>query len=204
LISFASSGADSILILDLVVPAFVHFGPACLLPANPDGSAYLLKLLLGGVLELCILPFAFVEEFSRLRFLSVLAVGNIALVAAAVVAHAASCLSNGAPWLLAATNANASSAAYAGDGSDDDAFEEDPRDALWASLLWPANALTVVKAIPVFVCTFIFHFNVLPVHAELQRPTRGRLHCMVTTRTTKTTKSIITARSGGCRGGYHA
>jgi hypothetical protein len=108
LFSFASSAADSILILGLVVPAFVHFGPTCLLPANPDGSAYLLKLLLGGVLELGILPFAFVEEYSRLRLLGVLAVGNIALVAVSVVAHAVSCLSNGAPWLLVATKATLS------------------------------------------------------------------------------------------------
>jgi hypothetical protein len=99
LFSFASSAADSIFILGLVVPAFVHFGPGptCLLPANPDGSAYLLKLLLGGVLELGILPFAFVEEYSRLRLLGVLAVGNIALVAVSVVAHAVSCPSTRSP-----------------------------------------------------------------------------------------------------------
>jgi len=176
------ASTDSILILDLVVPAFEHFAPSSMLPDSPEGSGsqYFLKLVVGGFLECCILPFAFVEEFSRLRFLSVLAVGNISLVAVAVVTHFVSVLLNGPPWLsnngddgsmmMNATNARDSNSAEAVD---------DPRNGLWHALMWPESAMAVVKAIPVFVCTFIYHFNVLPVHAELQSPTRGRLHCMV-------------------------
>lgn len=169
---------DSILILDLVVPAFVHFVPSAILPANPDavGSQYVLKLLVGGFLESCILPFAFVEEFSRLRFLSVLAVGNISLVAVAVVVHFVGVLLNGPPWLNDLDDDNIDGSSSNSSSSED---YDDPRDGLWASLMWPDSAMAVVKAIPVFVCTFIYHFNVLPVHAELQSPTRGRLHCMV-------------------------
>lgn len=194
LLCYLALVAYSILLLDLVVPAFLHFGPAALLPSNPDApgaTTYLLKLLLGGSLELCILPFAFVDEFSRLKFLSVLAVGNVALVAAAVVAHATRCLAHGAPWLDANDGGGGGAYMYSNATLHDAAFNAsrsgygdaeavDPRDGLWAVLLWPAGGgRAVVQAAPVFVCTFMCHFNVLPVHAELQRPTRGRVHCMV-------------------------
>jgi amino acid permease len=43
--------------------------------------------------------------------------------------------------------------------------------------LWPEDgAIGLLQALPIFVCAFVCHFNVLPVHGELQRPTRKRLH----------------------------
>ncbi|CAM9727164.1 unnamed protein product [Discosporangium mesarthrocarpum] len=46
--------------------------------------------------------------------------------------------------------------------------------------LWPEEGVIgALQAIPIFVCAFVCHFNVLPVHSELSRPTRRRLHKMV-------------------------
>jgi amino acid permease len=43
--------------------------------------------------------------------------------------------------------------------------------------LWPQDGVIgLLQALPIFVCAFVCHFNVLPVHGELQRPTRKRLH----------------------------
>lgn len=52
------------------------------------------------------------------------------------------------------------------------------------SIVWFNNDFeAVVKALPIFVCSYVCHFNVLPVHGELLRPTRRRLkrvvHCTV-------------------------
>lgn len=51
----------------------------------------------------------------------------------------------------------------------------------WGSVnAWPRNGVSgVLQGIAIFVCAFICHFNVLPVHCELERPSRRRLHRMV-------------------------
>lgn len=46
--------------------------------------------------------------------------------------------------------------------------------------VWPEDGWRgALQAIPIFVCAFGCHFNVLPVHSELAKPTRERLHRMV-------------------------
>mmetsp|Transcript_48428 Transcript_48428/g.94654 ORF Transcript_48428/g.94654 Transcript_48428/m.94654 type:complete len:508 (+) Transcript_48428:262-1785(+) len=41
------------------------------------------------------------------------------------------------------------------------------------------NWKNILDSIPLFVCPFICHFNVLPIHKELENPSRGRIHSMV-------------------------
>lgn len=46
--------------------------------------------------------------------------------------------------------------------------------------VWPEDGwVGALQAIPIYVCAFACHFNVLPVHGELAKPTRERLHRMV-------------------------
>ncbi|CAM9920801.1 unnamed protein product [Ascophyllum nodosum] len=46
--------------------------------------------------------------------------------------------------------------------------------------LWPEDGWSgALQAIPIYICAFACHFNVLPVHGELAKPTRERLHRMV-------------------------
>ncbi|CAM9672288.1 unnamed protein product, partial [Sphacelaria rigidula] len=46
--------------------------------------------------------------------------------------------------------------------------------------LWPQDGWAgALQAIPIYICAFACHFNVLPVHGELAKPTRERLHRMV-------------------------
>jgi amino acid permease len=60
---------------------------------------------------------------------------------------------------------------------------------MWDSLnLWPLHGIWgALQGLPVLVCSFVCHFNVLPLHGELQRPTRRRLHKVV-----HVTMSIVT------------
>lgn len=46
--------------------------------------------------------------------------------------------------------------------------------------IWPEDGWHgALQAIPIYICAFTCHFNVLPVHGELAKPTRERLHRMV-------------------------
>lgn len=46
--------------------------------------------------------------------------------------------------------------------------------------MWPEDGwVGALQAIPIYICAFACHFNVLPVHGELAKPTRERLHRMV-------------------------
>jgi len=45
--------------------------------------------------------------------------------------------------------------------------------------LWPDSIGNFLDAMPIFICCFVCHFNVLPTHGELRRPTRARLHRVV-------------------------
>ncbi|CAM9965163.1 unnamed protein product [Laminaria digitata] len=46
--------------------------------------------------------------------------------------------------------------------------------------LWPEGGWTgALQAIPIYICAFGCHVNVLPVHGELVKPTRERLHRLV-------------------------
>ena len=39
----------------------------------------------------------------------------------------------------------------------------------------------ILNSLPIFICTFVCHFNVLPVHDELTSPTRHRLRRLIHT-----------------------
>lgn len=55
--------------------------------------------------------------------------------------------------------------------------------------LWPEDGWAgALQAIPIYICAFACHFNVLPVHGELAKPTRERLHRMVSNEARKREK----------------
>jgi amino acid permease len=106
-------------------------------------------LLLVGGLELTILPLAMLTSFSKLRFTSLLCFCSVLGVALCVMLHFAACVA-------------------------------DPEQkGLNRELLWPDNAFGIFRALPVLICTFLCHFNLLAVHGELENPSRGRVKSMV-------------------------
>ncbi|CAM9210395.1 unnamed protein product [Phaeothamnion confervicola] len=94
-------------------------------------------------------PACFLRSLHSLRLLSLLSVLSILLLAAAVLVRSVQCASGQA--------------------------------ANWAGVnLAPHGGVSgALQGLPIFVCAFVCHFNVLPVHGELARPTRRRLHRMV-------------------------
>lgn len=61
-------------------------------------------------------------------------------------------------------------------------------------ITWTGKAMDVLDSIPIFICTFVCHFNVLPVHHELHTPTRNRLRTLI--HTTFTVTSLFYAFVG--------
>ncbi|GKY99941.1 hypothetical protein MPSEU_000947700 [Mayamaea pseudoterrestris] len=56
-----------------------------------------------------------------------------------------------------------------------DFIPDDNHDAN-AFLLWPATWKDLLDAFPLYVSCFVCHYNLLPVHNELQRPSTQRVH----------------------------
>ena len=52
---------------------------------------------------------------------------------------------------------------------------------LSSSVKWFGSISDTVTSLPIYVCTYVCHFNVLPVHTELHKPTRRRLRQLVHT-----------------------
>ncbi|GMI16442.1 hypothetical protein TrLO_g9262 [Triparma laevis f. longispina] len=69
----------------------------------------------------------------------------------------------------------------------------EPKD-LGDYITWTGKAMDVLDSIPIFICTFVCHFNVLPVHHELHTPTRNRLRTLI--HTTFTVTSLFYAFVG--------
>lgn len=61
-------------------------------------------------------------------------------------------------------------------------------------ITWTGRLADVLDSVPIFICTFVCHFNVLPVHHELHTPTRNRLRTLI--HTTFTVTSLFYAFVG--------
>lgn len=69
-VTFLGMVGRSILLLSLMVPVFWHVAPSSW--GTQRAATLPQKMLVGGALELLMLPFAFVEQFKKLKILSVI------------------------------------------------------------------------------------------------------------------------------------
>jgi amino acid permease len=53
------------------------------------------------------------------------------------------------------------------------------RPSMWSWLFPVGSPAGILNSIPILVCTYVCHFNVLPVHHELVKPTRRRLKKLI-------------------------
>ena len=174
----------------LAMLGYFILAPQLLLPVL---EAFVLRRSLGAVARrlaragLCALalPACFSRTLSALQHLSLFSGAAIALLIAVVVTRAVQ-INAGA---YGGTDDDAARA-------DDDAAGDDARLPLWPrgfkqvsengfpplserSLSDPRGFEQVAAAMPIFICTYVCHFNVLPVHCEITAPTRERLRRVV-------------------------
>ncbi|KAG5190245.1 transmembrane amino acid transporter protein-domain-containing protein [Tribonema minus] len=104
--------------------------------------------LLAAALVAAVFPVCLVERLHGLRAACLVSIASITMLAVAIITRAAQCV--GAA----------------------------PRGALRGAVnLWPRDGASgALQSVPIWICAFVCHFNVLPVHGALARPTRRRLH----------------------------
>ena len=101
------------------------------------------------LLVACLAPLCLMRSLHALRFTSVLSVLSVTLLAGVVAWQAV--------W------------------SPDAAVARLPL----AAFLWPPSWSSLLSSSPIMVNTFLCHFNVLPVHSSLVKPTRSRVLTLI-------------------------
>ena len=145
--------AYSVLIGDLLEPVFALFGVA----VGVNGR----KLLLLGVIAL-VSPMCFQRTLNALKWCSLITVCSIMVVTAAIVYRASAAISSPSRLI------------YSVDPTSQYVPIHLPANAT-ALRLFPDSWLQAVYVFPVFGVAFMCHFNALPVHTELERPTLSRV-----------------------------
>eukprot|EP00929_Paragymnodinium_shiwhaense_P071413 TRINITY_DN36304_c0_g7_i1.p1 TRINITY_DN36304_c0_g7~~TRINITY_DN36304_c0_g7_i1.p1 ORF type:complete len:682 (-),score=90.11 TRINITY_DN36304_c0_g7_i1:143-2110(-) len=147
--------AYSVLLADLLVPIVqLVFGEAALAGFSPEG---LRQLTLIGATAL-LSPMCYKDGLHSLRFLCYASVGSVLFVGFVISMRAAETA-----------------------GTPHDVFTVLPsRETTYVHIgseynLWPKDWIQALYVVPTFGVSFMCHFNALPTHQELQRPTRPRI-----------------------------
>eukprot|EP00928_Gymnodinium_smaydae_P010695 TRINITY_DN14029_c0_g2_i1.p1 TRINITY_DN14029_c0_g2~~TRINITY_DN14029_c0_g2_i1.p1 ORF type:complete len:591 (+),score=119.03 TRINITY_DN14029_c0_g2_i1:245-1774(+) len=143
-----------VLLADLLFPLVDFVAPDIVSWAGSTDLARHGIILAGGLL---LSPMCFKNSLSSLRFLCFASVGSVVFVATVIISRAAP---------------------HVGEVHVASALVHDESlpvvvDAAYA--WWPADWWKALYVFPMFGVSFLCHFNALPTHQELQRPTRSRM-----------------------------
>lgn len=136
---------------ELVAPALTKFG-------SHEG----VRRLVLGISALVLSPMCFKSNLAALRFMCFASVGSVLLVSLIVTLRASENLGVGHDVEVKLV-----------DGSYRSIFI--PSHFRW----WPADWWQALYVFPMFGVSFLCHFNALPTHHELQRPTQFRMRRVV-------------------------
>ncbi len=141
-----------------------------LIPPIFPSDEWLNRVAMMGSCVVVIYPVTLLRNISALRITSFVSVIAIMFLAGAIIDKSIRINENFVP-------ANATS--HHGSGSHKFLPVEDPCLAKATSrfqcIKWVRFDFDFLLAIPILSCSFMCHFNVLPVHLELRRPTRQRM-----------------------------
>eukprot|EP00931_Biecheleriopsis_adriatica_P010222 TRINITY_DN11130_c1_g1_i1.p1 TRINITY_DN11130_c1_g1~~TRINITY_DN11130_c1_g1_i1.p1 ORF type:complete len:672 (-),score=110.82 TRINITY_DN11130_c1_g1_i1:40-2055(-) len=157
LICWLTMVAYFVLLTDLLVPL-----AELAMPSLVEMSAEVVRREVVCVAALLLSPMCFKSSLSALRFMCFASVGSVMVVAAAVGFRAVQTF-----------------------GKDHEASVQRPTHTGELVMveatynLWPADWMKALYAFPTFGLSFLCHFNALPTHQELQRPTRYRMRRVI-------------------------
>mmetsp|Transcript_28257 Transcript_28257/g.51004 ORF Transcript_28257/g.51004 Transcript_28257/m.51004 type:complete len:697 (-) Transcript_28257:180-2270(-) len=146
-----------VLLTDLFVPLVYLAFPSVHRSADEDDTAVRRVVACMGALLLS--PMCFKSSLSSLKFACFASVGSVVVVAAAVGFRTAQTLGQ------------------------EHTVQVDTQSILVQAQyhLWPSDWPKALYAFPMFGVSFLCHFNALPTHQELQRPTRYRMRRVIVT-----------------------
>jgi len=157
LTTFLAVVGYAVLLRDLLIPLTTHF-------IDPSVT----KDHYGNLIMLCVAslvtPLMFLDSLTSLKPMGVVGCTTIGCLALCIAYRTMTC--GGDPKFL-----------------DEDDVPVDPPDteSLSDYIKLFGSLPDVLDSIPIFICTYVCHFNVLPVHHELQTPTRHRLRRLIHT-----------------------
>merc|ERR1719401_1229702 len=147
-----------VLLGDLLVPT-----AELVIPSLKElGSAELERRLVVSVISLVLSPMCFKDNLSALRFMCFASVSSVVVVCLMVLLRAAE---------------NFGAAHHVQIMLDD----KSTREVMVAAHYnwWPEDWLKALYVFPMFGVSFLCHFNALPTHQELRRPTRIRMRRVI-------------------------
>ena len=123
-------------------------------------------------LVLAVTPLMFLRNMTSLKPVALIGMTTIAALACCIAVRSYQCnfCDNG----TSATSENQSS-----DGDVGEVIIPEREENWWEYATLCGTPKGILNSLPIFICTFVCHFNVLPVHGELRKPTRKRLKKMV-------------------------
>mmetsp|Transcript_25304 Transcript_25304/g.80429 ORF Transcript_25304/g.80429 Transcript_25304/m.80429 type:complete len:634 (+) Transcript_25304:81-1982(+) len=136
---------------ELVLPALKHIG-----------SPETVRRVVLAVAALALSPMCFKNNLAALRFMCFASVGSVLLVTCIVTIRAAEDLGRAHDVQVKLADGSYQAVSI-------------PFDIRW----WPADWWEALYVFPMFGVSFLCHFNALPTHYELQRPTRYRMRRVV-------------------------
>jgi hypothetical protein len=170
-----SLSTDVVLIADLLVPVAELVSGVASVSRTPVIIAS----------SLAVLPLASMKSLHALRFTSFLCIGSVAILLLVMAYRMASCRDYDDAG---------------GGGNRTTAHLEYCLNMTTAQAntlqLWPDNVMDLIYCWSIFPVAFLCHFNCLPVHSELHRPTRSRMSKV--TRYTMGTCSVLYIAVGLC------
>eukprot|EP00947_MAST-08B_sp_MAST-8B-sp1_P001931 g1931.t1 len=191
LLTYCCCVAYIVLIGDLATPVAelaVH-------PAGGEGGAdagaHSLRTAVMAIAISCVLPLCFMKTLHALRFTSFLCIGSVTMLMITVAYRTLSCRAEhgsapGPPFPTPAaggngTNGTNGTGGGGGSGGNGTAPALSPycldlsQPGAQAVQLWPDSLWDALYVFPITSVAYLCHFNVLPVHSELHRPTRTRM-----------------------------
>lgn len=144
-----------VLLADLLVPVASVIFPEFLNACGPKLLRKLVTCVAAGLLS----PMCFKANLHALRFTCYASVCSVLLVALVIGLRAMQ--TTGHPHQIEIVLPSGVSQAHSITGTD--------------YMLWPSDWSQALYAFPMFGVSFLCHFNALPTHQELQRPTRVRI-----------------------------
>ena len=135
----------------------------------------------GNILMICVAltvtPLMFLDTLTALKPMGMVSCTTIFLLALSIAIRNSTCLSESPDFSFVDTNAAPDFVPPPATGPD----SLPVRDTMWKWLFPAGDYQGIINSLPILICTYVCHFNVLPVHHELHKPSRRRLKQLIHT-----------------------
>jgi amino acid permease len=155
----------AVLLRDLLVPLYDRFSSQTVDNWDTPVSGNLLMV----AVALLVTPLMFLDTLTALKPMGMVSCCTIFLLATSIAVRTCTCLAEDPDY------------SFITDPSFVPPAVPPTRDSMWKWLFPAGDYVGIINSLPILICTYVCHFNVLPVHHELHKPSRKRLKKLIHT-----------------------